>query len=41
MQSLSFSRRHVIGLLGATALAPSLSLREAAAQGPTMQSWPL
>ena len=41
MQSLSVSRRHAIGLLGATALVPSLALPDAAAQGPTMQSWPL
>src|SRR5258705_11354268 len=37
----SISRRHVIGLLGASALSPSLRLQEAAAQGPAMQSWPL
>ena len=37
----STSRRHAIGLLGATALSPLLSLREAAAQGAAMQSWPL
>jgi len=37
----STSRRHAIGLLGATALSRLLSLREAAAQGAAMQSWPL
>ena len=37
----AISRRHAVGLLGATVLSPSLPLRQAAAQGPAMQSWPL
>lgn len=37
----SISRRHMNGLLGATALSPSLMLRDASAQGAAMQSWPL
>jgi virginiamycin B lyase len=43
MRSISpaISRRHAVGLLGATVLSSSLPLRRAAAQGPAMQSWPL
>jgi virginiamycin B lyase len=38
---LSISRRDAMGWLGAAALSPALSPREAVAQGATMQSWPL
>ena len=37
----AISRRHAIGLLGATALSPALLPGGAAAQGAAMQSWPL
>lgn len=37
----SVSRRHAIGLLGASALPLALLPRRAAAQGAAMQSWPL
>ena len=36
----AISRRHAIGLLGATAASVSLP-RDALAQAATMQSWPL